>query len=178
MHFFWSTETTVVATTSFASAETLASGLVGGGATQIVSSGTVAFWVGPLELEACPFGDGCGGTPVEVADEVIGASLALYDGQLYFVNGAAVVKCPAATTSCNPTTIGQTFDPLGVATDGTDVYWLDSDSSFVYRCPVTGCGLEPEQFAVTAQVQFNANIVLDGEYVYWTDSQSVLRKHK
>jgi hypothetical protein len=104
------------------------------------------------------------------------------DGFVYFTSGNSVVSCPVTSTCAFPRTIGSSSAPFGLASDGSDVYWLDANIAQVYRCPVTGCVGSAEIFADQSSFdpagEIGANVALDGEYAYWADPVYVYRKHK
>jgi hypothetical protein len=60
--------------------------------------------------------------------------------------------------------------PLGVATDGTNVYWANNagggGNGAVMSCPVCGCNQQPTPFSMSEQGA--TAIVTDGTNVYWT----------
>jgi len=175
--FYWSAGGAVVMTPTLAGGTlvTLATGL-GNGVSPIASSGGAAYWLSALELRACAF-TGCGSSAHTVTPAV-GGSVVAWGGDLFFVNNNAVVTCPASVTSCNPFTVGATSAPTGLASDGAFVYWLDQEENGVFRCPVLGCQEGVQMFATSQESAEGAAIALDDDYVYWTDTTQVLRKHK
>lgn len=145
----------------------------------------VVYWISNGAVLGCAAG-GCNQMPTNVTSGLTsgqaGNSLVVKDGFAYFVSGNAIVSCPVTSTCAFPHTIGSSSAPFGLATDGSDVYWLDENIAQLYRCPVVGCTGSAEVFADQTAFdpsgEIGANVALDGEYVYWADPVSVYRKHK
>jgi hypothetical protein len=98
-------------------------------------------------------------------------------GTAYFTIGNAVDSCPV--TGCTSLhTIGSSSEPYGMGTDGVDIYWLDGEDDVVYRCPALGCSGGPTHFADNQPSASGATVALDADYVYWTATTQVLRKHR
>jgi hypothetical protein len=145
----------------------------------------IVYWISGGAVRGCPAG-GCGQKPATVTSSLTsgpyGNDVVVKDGFAYFTSGNSVVSCPVTSTCAFPLTIGASSAPFGLASDGSDVYWLDVDIAKVYRCPVTGCVGSAEVFADQSSFdpagEFGASVALDGEYAYWADPVSVYRKHK
>jgi hypothetical protein len=140
------------------------------------------YWISSSSLLGCGAA-GCNQTPSVITANIPNAgSVVVADGFAYYTSGNAVVSCPVTSACVNPRTIGSSSAPFGMASDGSDVYWLDENIAQVYRCPITGCVGSAEVFADQSSFdpagEIGANVALDGEYVYWADPVSVYRKHK
>jgi hypothetical protein len=147
--------------------------------TQLGSENNVGYWISKGSVLGCA-AKGCASSPTVVTSpSAPGSDLVVKNGFVYFTSGNAVISCPTTSTCAIPQTVGSSFEPYGLGTDGLDVYWLDNINPGVYRCPVDGCGGGAAMFATTGNFsQPGANVALDGEYAYWTDAQGVYRKHK
>ena len=87
-----------------------------------------------------------------------------------------VFRCPAGTDSCVPDPVVNPLaqprsrpirNPLGIVTDGANVYWTNSGSTTVMTCPVPHCVGPP---TVVAMDQMSPRgIALDATCLYWTD---------
>jgi hypothetical protein len=135
------------------------------------------YWVGidsemPV-LETCAK-TGCGGKPTALAATNAGVfdpvGIAVRQGDLYFPwANAAVVRC--ATSGCantpTPLVFGQST-ATAVATDGTNVYWLNAGNGLgeVLTCPLSGCAGKPINLA--SGNTFPVGIAVDETNVYWT----------
>jgi hypothetical protein len=145
----------------------------------------VVYWVSSGVVLGCA-ASGCGQKPAtitsNVADSPYGNGVIVVDGFAYYTSGNSIVSCPVTSACAFPRTIGSSSAPFGLASDGSDVYWLDEDIAKVYRCSVTGCVGSAEVFADQSSFdpsgEIGTNVALDGEYVYWADAVSVYRKHK
>jgi hypothetical protein len=140
------------------------------------------YWISSSSLVGCGAA-GCSQTPSVITANIPNAgSVVVADGFAYYTSGNAIVSCPVTSPCVNPRTLGSSSAPFGMATDGSDVYWLDENIAQVYRCPITGCVGSAEVFADQSSFdpagEIGTNVALDGEYVYWADPVSVYRKHK
>ena len=90
-------------------------------------------------------------------------------------NGCSYCTCSAPTPPA-PQTLATGNYPTGVATDGTNVYWLadtewnlsdDTGSWILSTCPVSGCNGAPKTLA-SGGGQQSENVAVDGSNVYWT----------
>ncbi len=140
------------------------------------------YWLSSGSLLGCA-ATGCNQTPSVVTANIPNpGSVIVADGFAYYTSGNAIVSCPVSSACVNPRTIGSSSAPFGLASDGSDVYWLDENIAQVYRCPITGCVGSAEVFADQSSFdpagEIGANVALDGEYAYWADPVSVYRKHK
>jgi hypothetical protein len=90
-------------------------------------------------------------------------------------NTGAVYKCPVGTNCGTPTPIaaGQGI-PMGIVADATHVYWMNSGSGQIMRCPVAGCGGNPTAY-VSGLSGTLYPLAQDANAVYWLDSAG-LRK--
>jgi len=162
--------------------------LASGQSTLIVGTSaetSTVYWISSGSILDCA-ATGCGGHPVTVTSSVTaspnGNGVVIKDGFAYYTSGNAVVSCPVTSTCAFPQTIGTSSAPFGLASDGSNVYWLDVNIAKVYVCPVTGCVGGAEVFADQTSFdpagEIGANVALDGEYAYWADPVAVYRKHK
>jgi hypothetical protein len=159
--------------------------LASGQSTVIVTTSAetaTVYWISTGSVLGCAAA-GCNQTPAVVTANVPNAgSVVVADGFAYYTSGNAIVSCPVTSTCAFPRTIGSSSAPMGLASDGSYVYWLDENIAQLYRCPVTGCVGSAEVFADQSSFdpagEIGANVALDGEYVYWADPVSVYRKHK
>ncbi|HEY6463652.1 MAG TPA: hypothetical protein VIY73_25965, partial [Polyangiaceae bacterium] len=185
-NLFWAATGNVMTCTSPACASPTI--LAGSQSTTIVTTSAetkVVYWVSSGAVRACA-ASGCAQTPTVIATVTAGAAgddLVVKDGFVYFTSGNSVVSCPTGSACAFPHTIGSSYSPFGLATDGSYVYWLDDLIAQVFRCPVTGCVGSAEIFADQSKSgdpggEIGTNVALDGEYVYWADPESVYRKHQ
>jgi hypothetical protein len=162
--------------------------LATGQSTTIVNTATedaVVYWISSGSVLDCPAA-GCSNKPSVVTSSVAngpsGSDVFVKDGFAYFTSGNSIVSCPTTSACAFPRTIGSSSAPFGIASDGTDVYWLDENIAQVYRCPITGCVGSAEIFADQTSFdpagEIGTNVALDGEYAYWADPTYVYRKHK
>jgi hypothetical protein len=157
---------------------TLATGQ-GAGIPPLASDTGTVYWCstgGGGSVESCGAA-GCNGMPHQVATG-LATSVFVKNGFAYFTLSNSVVSCPVTGCGGSPFTIGSSLQPYAVISDGAFVYWLDDIDFDVYRCPVSGCGSSPSIFATMQMAAPGADIALDADYVYWTASSQVLRKHK
>jgi hypothetical protein len=149
--------------------------------TSVASFAGSAYWLSSGSVLACSAG-GCGSSPTSVTSDSASGSLVVKNGFVYFTSGNSIVSCPVTSACAFPHTIGSSYVPFGLGTDGVDIYWLDDEIAQVFRCPVTGCIGSAEVFADQTAIdpsgEIGANVVTDGEYAYWADAMSVYRKHK
>jgi hypothetical protein len=81
---------------------------------------------------------------------------------------------PAVVEPSSPVVVGLSRNPFFVATDGTNVYWIDvgelqtpSDDA-ILECPVTGCKASPTVLADNQNLP--GGIAARNGYVYWVNS--------
>jgi hypothetical protein len=163
--------------------------LLANGQSTLITSTTaetsIVYWVSGSSVLGCPAA-GCNQEPTSITPGVAaspeGNTAVVKDGFVYYTSGNAVISCPVTSKCEFPRTVGSSSAPIGIASDGSDVYWLDANIARVYRCPVTGCVGSAEVFADQTSFdpagEVGANVALDGEYAYWADPTSVYRKHK
>jgi hypothetical protein len=145
----------------------------------------VVYWISSGGVEGCA-ATGCNQKPTTITPNVAagpyGNDVVVVDGFAYYTSGNSIVSCPVGSPCGFPRTIGSSSAPFGLASDGSDVYWLDADIAKVYRCSIVGCVGSAEVFADQSSFdpagEIGTNVALDGEYVYWADPVSVYRKHK
>jgi hypothetical protein len=149
--------------------------------TTLTSETGMAYWISSGTLYGSAASGGAG-APRTVTSGILGGSVAVKDGFAYYTNSNSVVSCPVTSSCTSPRTVGSSFQPMGVGSDGADVYWLDGEIANVYRCPVTGCVGGAEVFANQTDIdpsgEVGGNVALDGEYAYWVDATTLYRKHK
>jgi hypothetical protein len=89
----------------------------------------------------------------------------------------AVYKCAAGTACGTPTPIaaGQ-FEPEGIVSDGTSVFWSNNGSGELMRCPVAGCNGNPTTY-VTGATGITS-LAQDSVAVYWSDTTGIRRVAK
>jgi hypothetical protein len=182
-NLYWAANGSILACTSPAcSSPTI---LATGQSTVIVTTSAetaTVYWISSGSLLGCA-ATGCNQTPTVVTSNIANAgSVIVADGFAYYTSGNSIVSCPTTSTCAFPHTVGSSYQPFGLASDGSYVYWLDELIAQVFRCPVTGCVGSAEVFADQSSFdpagEVGANVALDGEYVYWADPISVYRKHK
>ena len=145
----------------------------------------VVYWMSSGGVLGCA-ASGCNQKPTTITSNVTaspyGNSLVVADGFAYYTSGNSIVSCPVTSPCAFPRTIGSSSAPFGLASDGSNVYWLDVDIAKVYRCSIVGCVGSAEVFADQSSFdpagEVGSNVALDGEYVYWADAVNVYRKHK
>ena len=104
-----------------------------------------------------------------------------FGGKAFWGAGATKLIVSCAITGCSnaPQTVGTSFAPDHPISDGTYVYFRDSLSFKIYRCPAaTGCAGGAEVFASDQHGQPGGNLAIDGTHVYWTNASTVRRKRK
>ena len=149
--------------------------------TTLASFDEAAYWISSGSVLSCPVG-GCGQSPAVITPDMLGGSIIVKNGFAYFTNSNSIVSCPVTSPCAIPLTVGSSYAPFGLGTDGVDLYWLDEEVAMVYRCPINGCIGSAEVFVDQTSIdpagEIGANVVLDGEFAYWADAASVYRKHK
>ena len=149
--------------------------------TEVASFAGSAYWLSAGSVLGCSAG-GCEQSPTTITSDSASGSLVVKNGFVYFTSGNSIVSCPVTSTCAFPHTLGSSYSPFGLGTDGVDIYWLDDEIAQVFRCPVTGCVGSAEVFADQTSIdpsgETGANVTTDGEYAYWADATSVFRKHK
>jgi hypothetical protein len=58
--------------------------------------------------------------------------------------------------------------PVGVAVDGTSVYWGNQGDGTIVKCPLSGCGSNPPEVIATGQSN-PEQVTVQGGFVYWVD---------
>ncbi len=105
-------------------------------------------------------------------------NLIIVGGNLYFTSPGAVHVCPLATSGVKAGVYyADKKDPLGVATDGTDLYWTDdlSDGA-VLKCALgASC---PSPTTLASGLKDPHGIAVNATQVYVTSPGSVLVFHK
>ena len=143
---------------------------------QIAADQGLAFWPSSGLLMECPL-VGCV-TPKSITS-ALGGNVIAAGSDLYYVNNNAILSCPASSGTCtSPRTVGSSYGPFGVGSDGSFVYWLDDTANGVFRCPIGGCLGTSDTFVADGQASPGANVVLDSDYAYWSVTTTVMRKHK
>ena len=99
---------------------------------------------------------------------------------MYFLQNGVVSACPLGTCvgpSPNPITLaGGQNDPVAIATDGANVYWLNGISGEVMRCANRGCNQQPTVLA--SGIPGLARLTVDGASVYFTTGDKVMKVAK
>lgn len=148
------------------------------GPTAVLADASGIYWVDINgSLKRC--GDAaCAGGPTTLwagqGTEAQTEALASDDANLYWTNGnpagtGSVFQC--AKSNCAATAVALASgrsSPMGIASDGTDVYWSESGS--IYKCAVGGCGGGPSVFAAAG----GPAVAVDANHVYATTTESVL----
>ncbi len=95
---------------------------------------------------------------------------------LYFVGTSnAVNSCSESGCNMMPLTIGTSFVPENIVSDGINVYWRDDVSGDILKCPTSGCTGGSNTYQPMQQGQPGGRMALDGQYLYWATASQVLR---
>jgi len=146
-----------------------------------IASGTAAaggtiWYANPVtqQVATCPISSGCS-TPRFLGAGEFGIVVA--PPSAYWINDKNVVQC--ALMGCNglPTIAAMSDGPAHLAIDERDIYWRDASTKKLLRCARTGC-TEPEVIAEGIEANIFTTILLDEDYVYWTDNRGVWRRQK
>ena len=130
------------------------------------------------KIHACPAAGPCV-TPTALGAGV--ADVSTHAGKAYWVTGTptnTVVTCPLTGCPGGALTIGSSSQPRFPVSDGVNVYWRDGFLDQIYRCPSGGCLPSPVVLATKQRGQPGGQIALDGEFVYWTTTSTVVRLRK
>ncbi|MFO0675275.1 MAG: hypothetical protein U0169_01995 [Polyangiaceae bacterium] len=139
-----------------------------------LSAGNV-YWHGTTgALFECPV-TGCGGAPRQLS-ALDGYGVVVRAGHAIFVTRTpvAIVRCPVSDCS-HPTTVGTSYSPGEVTTDGRDVYWTNGLYRQLLHCPVTGCSGAPEILYGNLRSGDVSAIALTPEWVYFSTSFEIRR---
>jgi hypothetical protein len=153
-----------------------AQGYAGG----IALNSGVLYWHVPItqRFYSCPT-TGCSGSPTQLLSSVYdqGPDGIVTDGvNVYFTESSAgsVAKCAVGGCNNTPTTLATTSNINGVATDGVNVYWSDSPAGTVNRCTISGTNPTTIATGQTSPTQ----LAVDGTWVYWVTSTTVMKAPK
>ncbi len=139
----------------------------------IAVDGTNVYWAtdGDFTLWKLPL---AGGSPVSLGGA--GTAGPATDGiNVYVGGGGEIVKVPVGGGT--PTTLvslgpppdeSYGWDTTDIATDGTNVYWVDQIYDWVRMCAVNGCGGIPTTLA--ASQNGPSHVAVNGTGVYWINS--------
>ncbi|HTB56743.1 MAG TPA: hypothetical protein VLC06_02670 [Polyangia bacterium] len=140
------------------------------------TDGTNVYWsddtTSPAILK-CAVG-GCDGGPQAVSNQ--GAeSLAVYQGSIYWTEFAAeVFACPISGCSAGqtmPWSAGDSPCAVGIAVDGTGIYWATTAPDAVLACALGGCDGTPSSvMASSPSAAAVSQVALDDNNVYFTDA--------
>lgn len=98
-------------------------------------------------------------------------------GRVYWIRDNAIISCTADSCS-DVRTIGASTAPAALALDSENLYWRDRLEGRAYACSRVGCQSGMTVFAEGPLSAESANLVIDGNYVYWTTGAGVVRKRK
>ena len=105
----------------------------------------------------------------------VGAGMFATHGFLYFVGtGNAVLSCTEGGCGMNPLTVGSSFSPQNVVSDGANVYWRDDVGPDIYKCPSSGCSGSAATYLANQMGQPGGRMALDGQNLYWATASQVL----
>jgi hypothetical protein len=160
----------------------LASGRVQGPAVRepaaFATDGTSVYWSDGVTAPAilkCTVG-GCDNAPEVISDQ--GAeSLAIFQGNIYWTQFAAeVFACPISGCSSGqtmPWSAGNSPCDVGIAVDGSGIYWATMAPDAVLTCALGGCGGAPTALmSSSASVAAVSQVALDANNVYFTDANA------
>jgi hypothetical protein len=140
------------------------------------------------EIMACAVG-GCKGTPsvLMTADANIPAvgQLALDADNVYFTDAnpdglGQILACAKSGCGNHPALIANGLSaPLGIVTDGIDIYWTEAGQTVsngmavggagsVRRCGVAGCQNTPT--TVASGLDYPTAVAVDAQNVYWSEA--------
>ena len=141
------------------------------GARALVVDATNVYWIATSTVMKAPLVGG--GAPVALATNQTGASyLAVDAAHVYWTTTDSVMAVPIAGGTPSALAVGQPT-PLGVVSDGTNVYWTnfatyDTPTGSVMRVPVGG-GVP---LAIAEGQNGPSGITVDATSVYWTNMAS------
>jgi hypothetical protein len=121
---------------------------------------------------------GCDGGPATVSNQRA-ESLAVYQGSIYWTQFTAeVFACPISDCSAGqtkPWSAGYSPSSIGIAVDGTGIYWATQAPDAVLACGLGGCGGAPTTLmASSPSVAAASQVALDGNTVYFTDANPAI----
>jgi hypothetical protein len=134
----------------------------------IVSDGNLVYWtttdgqIMACTASVCPQGP----TTLLKGTYTFSTFMAVDDTSVYASSMSGVVRC--AKSGCQGSAAVVAPAHGAFATDGTDVYWLQSG---IVKCPVTGCTAGPTLVGAALQP---GGVAVDATDVYWTDTTAGL----
>jgi len=127
-------------------------------------------------IQSCPVG-GCPSGPSNLFVGGTPFYIAVASGSIYWADAldpSSIKKCSASSCPGTPTNIAtspSTDIYRYVATDGSNVYWVDSTSDVAFECPVTGC---PSSGPIVLGTSAGP-VTVDSTGVYWATNNSIVR---
>jgi hypothetical protein len=114
-----------------------------------------------------------GGSPSTLVPAQVGPlAFATSNGNVYWTDPAIPGPIASVATSGGaPTTLAVGHLPTGIAVDGINVYWADTDGDAIMKVPVGGGA--PVTLATTSGPQY---VAVDATSVYWTTSNGPMLK--
>lgn len=158
---------------------------IGGGSSVLLGSAQPAgygiaadqgnvFWMDQAEVLEVP---AAGGTESSIAPTNGGQALAVHNGTVYFTTGDSIMRALGGSSQ-KTLASGQNY-PIGIAADGTSVYWIDQVSGSgtsavgsILKVPATGG--TPTVLASGQDAPID--IAVDSSSVYWLEQSGHILK--
>jgi hypothetical protein len=131
------------------------------------------FWGGDVIVQAV---DGPDASLIIAEQQHDPNSLALDAERIYWTENyefGSVMACPRAGCQGMPTVLaGYQRYPGRIAVDDKNAYWVNAADANglgdIVECPLSGCGASPKILA-SGQQTYGGGLVIDADYVYWTN---------
>jgi hypothetical protein len=138
----------------------------GSGFNDVAVNGTTVYWGASAGVYGAPL---AGGKPALAAADPSGVlALAVTATTLYWTNSMGTIHSQDIGATIPSQLHSGEQHPTGMAVDAKFVYWVDSDTGYVFRAPLDAKD-ETTTVAIASGQTSPYRIAVDEKFVYWTN---------